>query len=100
MNIQDTLNERQKTHGEFKTNATVAQVLKAIFREQKNWAFLSVIQKEALDFTASKIGRIFSGNADEPDHWKDIAGYNTLVVNNLTTGRSYVNEEVGKNPSK
>jgi hypothetical protein len=41
---------------------------------------------ETLDMIAHKIGRIIAGNAAEPDHWRDIAGYAQLVANRLEGG--------------
>lgn len=84
--INNTLTERGKTHGSFETNALVAQRLKAVIRNL-NETELSVVQMEALDFITSKIGRICSGNPNEPDHWIDIAGYATLVAKSLTESK-------------
>jgi hypothetical protein len=33
---------------------------------------------EALEMICTKIARILSGNPNDPDHWKDIAGYAEL----------------------
>jgi hypothetical protein len=38
---------------------------------------------ETLSMIAHKIGRIIAGNPEEPDHWRDIAGYAQLVANRL-----------------
>jgi hypothetical protein len=47
------------------------------------WKYLSPMQREALDMTAHKIGRILAGDPDHKDHWDDIAGYTTLVAREL-----------------
>jgi hypothetical protein len=39
--------------------------------------------REALDMMASKIARIVSGDHQFKDHWIDIVGYATLVVDSL-----------------
>ncbi len=75
----DLLNERAKTHGDFDQVALTARAIKALFSR----ANLSPTQREALDMIASKLGRIANGNANEPDHWRDIAGYAELVVRHL-----------------
>lgn len=91
MSIQDTLNERAKTHGDFISNSSIMQTLKQVMRTQGvNWDTLTASQKESLEMIQHKIGRILSGNPNEPDHWKDIAGYATLVQNILETGASHV----------
>ena len=75
------LKERQRTHGLYSDTAKVAQMIKSIIAEYNNG--LSFIQRESLDLIATKMARILSGDADEPDHWVDVAGYADLVVFNL-----------------
>lgn len=82
--IQDTLKERQGTHGSFERNAHLSQLLKHIMKTNGSWDDLSPVQRESLDMIALKISRILTGNANEPDHWRDIAGYATLAENELT----------------
>lgn len=89
-NINDTLNERARTHGDFQENGRIMQMLKDASKTGKNWNGLRDEQKEAIEMILHKIGRILSGNPNEPDHWKDIAGYATLVENILTKGTSHV----------
>lgn len=81
--IVETLAGRNKTHGDFKSNAWVAQNIKRIVRMGPNWDGLASDQKEALEFIASKIGRIMSGDQNEQDHWHDVAGYATLIASRL-----------------
>lgn len=38
---------------------------------------------EALEMIATKEARILAGNASEKEHWRDIAGYAMLVVNEI-----------------
>lgn len=92
--VQDTLNSRQKTHGNFDTQARTSQKLKdAIHAEMEyNEHMLLADQLEALDMICVKISRILHGNPHEPDHWHDIAGYATLVANRLSTGKSHLDK--------
>lgn len=83
MDINATLEERSKTHGNFKKNAELSQDLKESMRCGHKWHVLALSQREALDMISSKIARILTGNANEPDHWRDIAGYATLIANDL-----------------
>ena len=83
MTIEETLQDRLKTHGEFREHAVVTQNLKDCVRPLTNWRKLSLSQREALDMIAHKIGRILAGNPNEPDHWHDIAGYASLVEREL-----------------
>lgn len=48
-----------------------------------NLFFTHDVKKEALAMIATKIARIVNGNSDDPDHWRDIAGYAELVVHHL-----------------
>ena len=83
MDINDILNEREKTHGDFQDAATVAQIQKVNLRKGPGWGSLMDDQKEALDMIASKIARIMCGDPEIKDHWSDIAGYATLIANKL-----------------
>ena len=77
MDRDPLLQERQKTHGSFETNAKVSQHLKSVFMAH-GYRTLNPVWAEALDMIALKISRILSGQADFKDHWDDIAGYAKL----------------------
>ncbi len=79
------LNKRETTHGDYVTVSTLAQKLKANIRHHV-LSELTKDQRESLDMICSKIGRICSGNPNEVDHWRDIAGYAELVVTRLEKG--------------
>ena len=83
MNVQDILEERGKTHGDFTDNAMIAQALKEIMRQGKNWNELPDTHKEALEMIAHKIARWLSGDYRYNDNMKDIIGYTTLVLERL-----------------
>lgn len=78
------INERGRTHGEFRDHARVAQNLKLIMVQEETWLQLSNIQREALDMIAHKIGRILAGDPEFRDHWMDISGYAHLVAERCT----------------
>jgi len=82
MTIEKTLKQRQKTHGNFNSHAEISQQLKGTL-ENFNYKELSASQREALDMICHKIARILNGNPNHHDHWHDIAGYATLVANDL-----------------
>lgn len=79
MHLSPFLAEKGKTHGEFKTTATVSQELKYIFRQVNHHPDVPVFA-EALDNIAVKLARILVGNIYEPDHWVDLAGYANLAA--------------------
>lgn len=83
--VDQLLRERGETHGEFTDVAHFSRSLKAVVREatdsEKHY---SEIQSEALEMIAHKIARIYAGNPDCEDHWRDIAGVATLVADRLT----------------
>lgn len=82
-NINNLLQERAKTHGDFKAQSKLTQLIKELFRQSQNWSMINSEQRESLDMSAGKIARILCGNPNEPDHWQDIAGYSMLVANSL-----------------
>lgn len=78
MNVDETLAQRQSTHGDFTKNAEAAQMLKRTVRAYK-LLDLTLVQQEALDNICQKIARIITGNPNHADNWHDIAGYATLA---------------------
>ena len=54
------LTERGSRYGSFKTHALITQTLKAAMAMTPKWNDLSPSQKEALEMTAHKIGRILN----------------------------------------
>lgn len=75
--------ERGSRYGKFKDGAEIMQELKDVMREVDGWRNLTPSQREALDMIQHKIGRILNGDPTYDDSWKDIAGYATLIVNEL-----------------
>lgn len=82
--MNNILDQREKTHGDYASTAQIAQILKDGMRSTPNWESLDDTQRESLHMIASKIARILSGNWREPDHWLDIEGYASLIVRELT----------------
>lgn len=77
------LQERGKTHGEYRVHANITQNLKAVMHRTEGWEGLNDIQRESLEMFAHKIGRILAGDPNFADHWDDIAGYARLVSERL-----------------
>ncbi len=76
MSTEEILAQRAKTHGDFNIGAdTFADLMLPINARVTN---LSNVQHYALVMIAAKMVRILNGNANEPDHWRDIIGYATL----------------------
>jgi len=85
LHIDAVLQDREQTHGNFAVNTRTMQALKEECRTAPNWLSLTAYQKEAVEMICHKLGRILCGNPDTPDHWLDIAGYSTLVYDQLTS---------------
>ncbi len=77
--VSCTLRDREALYGDFTNTAHIAQNLKYLMQEAKNWNALTSVQQEVLEMIATKIGRILNGNPDYEDSWHDIAGYATLA---------------------
>jgi hypothetical protein len=84
--IRKTLEQRERTHGDFANNAHIAQHLREFWRQHPGWRSLTLMQREALDQMAGKFSRILSGDSSFLDHWYDIAGYAILTFTALTSG--------------
>jgi len=78
MTIEDTLAERQDTHGNFADNAVASQHLKHACQRYATMV-LTPVQVEALDNICQKIARIITGDPNHADNWHDIAGYAMLA---------------------
>ena len=85
--VDQILEERRKTHGNFQTHAEISQKLKDCMREFDSFHDLDHDQAEALEMIQHKTARILNGNPNEPDHWLDIAGYAKLVHDRLKNER-------------
>jgi len=79
--IKDLLKERGGTHGHWALQSRISENLWQIMLSTDK--AYSPSQAQALHMICTKLGRIAAGNEDEIDHWKDIAGYATLVANDL-----------------
>jgi dCTP deaminase len=62
--MDDLLEQRQQTHGDFIDVALVAQATKDIWRAGAGWKNLSPVQREGLEMIAHKIARIICGNSN------------------------------------
>jgi hypothetical protein len=61
----------------------MAQNLKTTLKSSSFYNDLDYYMIEALEMIATKEARILAGNAREKEHWRDIAGYAMLVVNEI-----------------
>ena len=83
MSVTDTVAGRESSHGSFAARATVAQCLQSGMKAAEGWAKLTAAQSQALIEISGKISRVLCGDANNPDHWHDIAGYATLAEDSL-----------------
>ena len=81
--IDKTLDERGQRYGAFTGHAHVTQLLKRAMGRHPGWRKLADDQREALEMTAHKIGRILNGDPDYHDSWHDIVGYAKLPADRL-----------------
>lgn len=96
--IPDTLLERGERYGTFKENAGLAQELKQVLKYSGKFFSLLPNQREALEMIMSKVSRIICGDADYTDSWHDIAGYATLIEQELKEkDANTAKEEIAKN---
>lgn len=78
-NVDSTLAERESQYGSFSDVAELTcDLMGDLLRHD-----MSFVQREALHMICSKLARIRCGDIDKIDSWHDIAGYATLVVQDL-----------------
>lgn len=80
--VRQTLKTRQSQYGSFEDVATATQDLLKIL-EKTGLKSLPSIHKEALHMICSKMVRIVNGDHNFIESWHDIAGYATLMENEL-----------------
>ena len=85
MNLDQLLEKRGKTYGEFRHNGELAQQLKRVVKDFRlsRWESMSDAEKEALDFILSKLARELSKSANPQnyrDNLDDICGFCQLWV--------------------
>ncbi|EHU1403009.1 TPA: hypothetical protein MIV70_27730 [Klebsiella pneumoniae] len=84
MSIQNTLQQRGKRYGEFKDVAQLSNDLMRLLQAAPNYhQSLSDSQHFALVMMTNKMARIVNGDPNYLDNWHDIAGYATLVEQEL-----------------
>jgi hypothetical protein len=86
--INETLAERGKTHGDWPVQAEVADYIISTIAGKMNrdsdiWWHMTPSQRQAITLIATKLARIACGNPHEVDHWHDIAGYATLAAEEI-----------------
>lgn len=86
--IKDILDERGTRYGVFMGQAKIAQsihwVLEQGMAENNKSRFdFEADQLEAMNMIINKIARIYNGDPNYSDSWRDIAGYATLVADRL-----------------
>lgn len=82
MSINETLEQRGARYGEFSEVAeTTYQLQEALKRSQAS--VMTSSQTIALDMICNKMARIVNGDPNYIDNWHDIAGYATLVEQEL-----------------
>lgn len=84
--IDETLQDRQASHGDYHEQAEMACALRDTMRTGVRWASLSRVEQDALQMIAVKLSRILTGNPHVVDHWHDIQGYAALVERDLRSG--------------
>jgi hypothetical protein len=85
VSISDTLKKRAEKYGDYDDLSEMIQVLKQVMARSPKWNSLGYWHKESLEMICVKMGRILIGDANDPDSWRDIAGYATLVEDKIVS---------------
>ena len=79
MSPDELLAQREKTHGDYVEGAKLLEAIWTVLGSP----FDDPVLNRGFRDMMSKVVRIRTGDCCEPDHWKDIAGYATLVQHYL-----------------
>ena len=83
MEVDQILEDREVTHGDFEIKAMWIQEIMENLIGLNSWEDMSADQRESIHMILVKLSRIIYGNYNHVDHWDDIAGYAQLVANRL-----------------
>jgi hypothetical protein len=88
--VNKTLSDRDKVHGDYSEMAIVARNLKkcVYYGRKYGQEHLTAEAAEAIDMICTKLARILAGDPHHADHWHDIAGYAMLVERHLKDGKN------------
>ena len=81
--VENVLQERGATYGDFRAVAHRSQSIQTHLRLDDSTKRYNDVQREALQMIASKLARIASGDANHRDSWIDIAGYAKLAADSI-----------------
>lgn len=81
--LPSVLQQRFSTHGRFSDNARLTEQIMDVLRSSPNWDSCDPCVKVATFMIIHKLARALSGSVLFDDHWKDIAGYATLIVDSI-----------------
>jgi len=81
--IDQVLESRKSTYGDFATQAEMAQKMKNTLHASDKWVTLSDMQRETVEMILHKISIIVNGDPNYKDSWTDIIGYAKLVEKTL-----------------
>ena len=87
--VAATLAQRGSRYGDFTDHARVCQGSKNTanmampIESGRGFAYLSDVQKQAIEVIFDKIARILTGDPNYDDNWHDIQGYAKLVEDRL-----------------
>lgn len=96
--VAEVLEERGKTYGVFMGQAQIAQSLHIVLEQGmkltgKTRFSFAPDQLEAVNMIVNKLARIYNGDPNHSDSWRDIAGYATLVADRLDNDSQKLIEE-------
>jgi len=85
MNTDELLADREKRYGPYKTHSTISQNMKLTMQvvDPEKWDMMPDSHKESLEMIVHKIARIINGDPNYRDNWVDIAGYATLITQEI-----------------
>nr|WP_314523655.1 DUF6378 domain-containing protein [uncultured Acinetobacter sp.] len=82
MSINETLEKRGARYGQFSEVAETTYQLQEVLKRSQA-SVMTSSQIIALDMICNKMARIVNGDPNYIDNWHDIAGYATLVEQEL-----------------
>ena len=81
--VEEVLIQRGNRYGKYANVSRFSQVLKNVVHTSPSWDHMEPYMQESLDLIINKLARICNGDPYYDDSWKDIAGYATLVTDEL-----------------
>lgn len=94
MSTEELLENRDRSHGDFREQFEAAQDLKGVCLNYVNYHYMDPVLREVIDMSLLKLSRILTGDWKFEDHWADLVGYDVLGLQRVRELQKEINDSL------